>query len=199
MANVIMSKQFTKDLDVDGSLRPRAWEFLHKLMADHTVPGLHIEPINGSRDSRVRTGRVNDNYRAVLFLVAEQPEPNFVLAAIKKHDEANRLAARLTLRVNPVNGVLEFFDEDAVVTAPEPQPVVRPRVEDDVPRPLSGFKTSELIDVLGLLTPLAEAAVTAADEDALLSLAAEAPAWQADSLLQLATGTAPEDIAAALR
>ncbi|SDM41768.1 UvrD/REP helicase N-terminal domain-containing protein [Geodermatophilus siccatus] len=199
MANVIMSKQFTKDLDVDGSLRPRAWEFLHKLMADHTVPGLHIEPINGSRDSRVRTGRVNDNYRAVLFLVAEQPEPNFVLAAIKKHDEANRLAARLTLRVNPVNGVLEFFDEEAVVTAPGPQPVIRPRVEDDVPGPLSGFKTSELTDVLGLPAPLAEAAVTAGDEDALLSLAADAPAWQADALLQLATGTAPEDIAAALR
>jgi superfamily I DNA/RNA helicase len=199
MASVTMSKQFTKDLDVDGSLRPRAWEFLHKLMSDHTVPGLHIEPINGSRDSRIRTGRVTDNYRAVMFLVAEQPEPSFVLAAIKKHDEANRLAERLTLRVNPVNGVLEVLDE-AVTPAIPPAPLERPRAHvEDVPGPLSGFRVSELTDVLGLPAPLAEAAVAAADEDGILAIATEAPAWQADALLQLATGVAPDDIAAALR
>jgi superfamily I DNA/RNA helicase len=196
MANVIMSKQFTKDLDLDGSLRPRAWEFLHKLMTDHTVPGLHIEPINGSRDSRIRTGRVTDHYRAVLFLVAEQPEPNFVLAAIKGHDEANRLAERLTLRVNPVNGVLELLDEGAT---PPPVGPDRRRVADAAPGPLSGFKASELTGVLGLPAALAEAAVTAADEEGLLAIAVDAPAWQADALLQLATGTSAEDIAAALR
>jgi superfamily I DNA/RNA helicase len=134
-----------------------------------------------------------------MFLVAEQPEPSFVLAAIKKHDEANRLAERLTLRVNPVNGVLELLDE-AVTPAIPPAPLERPRAHvEDVPGPLSGFRVSELTDVLGLPAPLAEAAVAAADEDGILAIATEAPAWQADALLQLATGVAPDDIAAALR
>src|SRR3954463_13183483 len=125
MASVTMSKQFTRDLDVDGSLRPRAWEFLHKLMSDHTVPGLHIEPIIGSRDSRIRTGRVTDNYRAVMFLVAEQPEPSFVLAAIKKHGEPNRLPGGPPPPVNPVNGAREVLQEAAPPAIP-PAPLERP-------------------------------------------------------------------------
>ncbi|HLS49764.1 MAG TPA: ATP-dependent helicase, partial [Actinomycetaceae bacterium] len=111
MATVTLAKQFTKQIDVDGSLKNRAWDFLRKVMSDPTAPGLHIEPIVGSRDSRVRTGRINDGYRAVMFLVDEDPEPAYVLAAIAAHDDANALAERLVLRTNPVNGVVELLNE----------------------------------------------------------------------------------------
>ena len=38
-------------------------------------------------DKRVRTARVDLNYRAVLFAVAEKPEPMWLLAAIQTHDD----------------------------------------------------------------------------------------------------------------
>src|SRR3954454_15550171 len=113
MSNITLSRQFKKSLDIDGSLKKRAWDFLTKLMEDPTAPGLHIEPIKGAKDTRVRTGRVNDGVRAVMFLVAEQPEPHFVLAAVAEHDEANSLAERIVLTTNPVSGVLEVREDQA--------------------------------------------------------------------------------------
>ena len=44
---------------LDGSVRAQAMTFLQKLSTDDTTPGLHVEPIAHSTDSRVRTGRVN--------------------------------------------------------------------------------------------------------------------------------------------
>lgn len=193
MANVIMSKQFSRDLEVDGSIRQRAWDFLTKLMNNPAQPGLHIEPINGAVDSRVRTGRVSDNYRAVMF---ETAPDQYVLAAIKKHDEANSLAERVTLRVNPVSGVLEIEATPSAVAAPAARVA---EAATPVAGPLSVFSLVELTDVVGLSPDIALAARAAADEDELLVVAGGAPAWQADALLSLATGRAPAEIAAELR
>ena len=66
MANIIMSKLAGK---LDPSVKKKAYVFLEKLSEDDTSPGLHIEPITNSADDKVRTGRVDQFYRAVLFRV----------------------------------------------------------------------------------------------------------------------------------
>ena len=45
MAQIIMAKQFSKDLDIDGSIQGPAWRFLGRLMEDHTTgsPSEQIE------------------------------------------------------------------------------------------------------------------------------------------------------------
>ena len=63
-STIVMSKQANK---LDGSLKAKAFTFLSKLAADDAVPGLHIEKVENCRDSRVRTGRVDKQFRAVLF------------------------------------------------------------------------------------------------------------------------------------
>jgi hypothetical protein len=185
MASLIFAQQFQKDLDVDGSLKNRAWDFVRKVMTDPTAPGLHIEPINGSRDPRVRTGRVNDNFRAVMFLVREDPEPAYLMAAIKPHNEANTLAKRILLQTNPINGVVEILDEPADVV-PAPPPTARPAEEPT--GPLVGFKPAELEGV-GIAPHIATRATSAATEEQLLTALEGAPPWQADVLLAIATGT----------
>jgi hypothetical protein len=67
MPQIVMGPSQTGTLD--SSVKKQAYAFLEKLSTDDTLPGLHIEPINNSADVRVRTGRVNDFYRAVLFKV----------------------------------------------------------------------------------------------------------------------------------
>ena len=63
--------------------------FIKKLFEDDTLPGLHIEPIKGSIDPKVRTGRVNDMYRAVLFKVQSSAgEPHYIFTGVWPHDEA---------------------------------------------------------------------------------------------------------------
>jgi superfamily I DNA/RNA helicase len=185
MASLILAQQFQKDLDVDGSLKNRAWDFVRKVMTDPTAPGLHIEKIVGSRDIRVRTGRVNDNFRAVMFLVREDPEPAYLLAAIKPHDEANTLAERILLQTNPINGVVEILDEPADVLPASPL-TARPAKEPT--GPLVGFKPAELEEV-GIAPHIASRATSAATDEQLLTALEGAPPWQADVLLAVATGT----------
>jgi len=195
-----MSRTFRKSLDLDGSIKKRAWDFLQKLMDDPSSPGLHIEPIKGARDPRVRTGRVSDDVRAVMFLVAEQPDKHFVLAAIGKHDPTTALAERIVLTTNPVSGVLEVHEEPQPGApgqrATEP---VTPEPTSPATGPLACFSPAEL-EAVGISPALAARAVTCPDEDALIAAATGRgiPPWQGDVLVALATGTAVDDVLATL-
>lgn len=103
--SLIMTKQGNK---LDAGLRKQAFTFLQKITEDDTLPGLHIEPIKGAVDPRVRTGRVDQGYRAVLFKLTQGRDTTYVFHGIFPHDEANRLAERIELRVNPLNGMPEI-------------------------------------------------------------------------------------------
>lgn len=196
MAQVIMAKQFSKDLDVDGSLKAQSWEFCQKLMADHRAGGLHIEPINGSADDRVRTGRVTQNYRAVLFLVdPDVSEPTFLIAAIKKHDEANRLAERLVLKFNPVNGLPELTETVGAATPPTARAVPASlRADINWFSPMLAFSEAELTLRVGISPEVAAAVRSSQSESLMFELIDSAPGWQSDALLSLATGVSIDDV-----
>lgn len=105
---------------VDASVRKQAFSFLEKLAEDDTRPGLHVEPINGSVDPRVRTARVDKFYRAVLFKVQGQAsEAHYVYVGILPHDDAIAVAKKARLKVNPVNGIAELV----MATEPRETPV----------------------------------------------------------------------------
>lgn len=127
MATLIMTRMKDK---LDPSMKQKAFTFLEKLARDDTLPGLHIEPIVGSVDARVRTGRVDDNFRAVLFKLTATAGTSYVVHGFWPHDRANSIAERVTLTINPVNGVPEIKEVvDAalarvMVDAPRPTPPV---------------------------------------------------------------------------
>ena len=104
MPTLIWSK--VKD-GLDPSMKKKAYTFFEKLREDDTLPGLHIEPIKGSVDRRVRTGRVDDNFRCILFKISTDDDPVYVIHGVWPHDKANALAERVRLSMNPINGVPE--------------------------------------------------------------------------------------------
>src|SRR3979411_464507 len=106
---VVFSKEFHKDVDVDGSLKAKAWDFVRKLNTDADLTGLDFKQPQGAVDKRVRTARVDLNYRAVLFDISVGGEAFHGLAAIKPHKDAYKVAESLELRVNPVNGIVEVL------------------------------------------------------------------------------------------
>ena len=89
MPTIIMSKPASK---LEPSLKKKAYAFLEKLGEDDTSPGLHIEPIAHSADDKVRTGRVDQSYRAVLFRIPGKNESAYVFYGIWPHDEAIAVA-----------------------------------------------------------------------------------------------------------
>src|ERR1700733_12293009 len=105
MPTIIMSKPASK---LEPSLKKKAYAFLEKLGEDDTSPGLHIEPIANSADDKVRTGRVDQSFRAVLFRVPGTDQPAYEFYGIFPHDEAIAVAKRTRLKLNPVNGVAEI-------------------------------------------------------------------------------------------
>jgi len=67
MPNLVIASNNKAMPKLDGSLKHKVHDFFEKLNADHTSSSLHIEPIVNSKDSRVRTARVDQQFRAILF------------------------------------------------------------------------------------------------------------------------------------
>ena len=179
MPTIIMSKPASK---LEASVKKKAYAFLEKLSADDTAPGLHIEPITNSADNKVRTGRVDQFYRAVLFRVpgtASRPTCSRHLAA----RDAIAVAKKTRLEVNPVNGITE------IITVPDrrrpasgspaprpgpsgPRPAGRPPARRAAVAGRPGPGPPDPDRRLGIDGTLADRALAAADENALLALAA---------------------------
>ncbi|WP_432546134.1 3'-5' exonuclease [Kineococcus sp. SYSU DK004] len=218
MPQIVMGPNQTGALD--ASVKKQAYAFLEKLTENDALPGLHIEPINGSADDRVRTGRVNDFYRAVLFkLQGQASTATYVYLGVLPHDDAIAFAKKACLTVNPVNGIAELIiataeeqtpgsakppavspsppvaDPDPapqLTTAPEPSPTPSPLL------PSLGLDRAVLVDDIGIHPEVADAALTATSEDDLLGLAERIVQWQGIALLDLASGKSVQDTKAAL-
>ncbi|RSD22177.1 UvrD-helicase domain-containing protein [Amycolatopsis eburnea] len=189
MATVVFAKEFQKNLSVEGSLKPRAWDLLTKLSADHDLTGLDLKIPKGARDPRVRTARVTDNHRAVLFAAGSTDDQYYLLVAIRPHDEAYEYAAQVTMRANPANGVFEVLHDTEL-----PRPRWSRGGETEENRPLLvPYRPSEL-ESIGILPELAARAVELVDENDLEDLCLHAPTWQAHALLDLACGLSLEQV-----
>lgn len=136
---------------LDGSIKKRAYDFLQKLQKNHTAPGLHIEPIVGARDPRVRTGRVNQQWRAVLYQLNAKDGAHFIYYGTWNHDEAIDIARRTVLNFNLALGTPEFTDAG---------PVEVPETPAAPPAPASGAAPH------GEAVAASEAAPTEAEEAA---------------------------------
>lgn len=192
----------------DQAVRAKIYTFLDKLSEDDTVPGLHIEPMQQPRDARVRTGRVDIQWRAVLFKIEPSGgEPAYVYAGTWHHDEAIRRARTTVLSMNPVNGLAVVRQELEAAGIGEELPVEpRLRRDDaaaDVSVPLltdRGYFVADLTDEFGFDPATAAAAFRLENEDALLDFASALQnAWQADVLISMGAGTALHEIKAGLR
>ena len=110
----------------------------------------------------MRTGRVDQFYRAVLFKLPGKGEPTYVFHGIWPHDDAIAVAKKTRLTWNPVNGVTEI-----TTVAPRPDPDSQPAAR--VARSGAcaatpsrcwsalGLDRKALVDVLGHRRALADA------------------------------------------
>lgn len=189
MAYVTLAKQKDK---LDGSVRKAEMDFLAKLQENDAAPGLHIEPIQNAQDGRVRTGRVNDMWRAVLFKLPLENDTHYIYWGIWPHDKAIEKAKNSVLRVNPVFGFMEVIEE----TAP-PAPAPTPPATSEKPIPDRGWVnglqthlwTQERLETeAGIHASFAQRALAAETEPAFFKVIDKAPDVQGLILLDLAKG-----------
>lgn len=128
-----------------------------------------------------------------MFLVVPGPDPTFLIAAIKKHDEANRLAERIVLTFNPVTGIPEVTHTDRPGSGqPKPKPPIGP--QSGWHNPMLAFSCTELTERLGISPEIVDECRQVSSEDELYLAIDEAPGWQSDALLALVTGDSIETV-----
>ena len=87
---------------VPRELTAAASQTLVKLMTNSESPGLHVEPIQQSADPRIRSIRVNRQYRILAFHLPTGGKDHWVVNGVYDHDDAYRIARTLYLRINPI-------------------------------------------------------------------------------------------------
>ncbi|WP_022909111.1 3'-5' exonuclease [Aestuariimicrobium kwangyangense] len=202
MPQIILGpQQYAPKKQVDGSVRGKAYSFLAKLAEDDSLPGLHIEPIVNSIDPRVRTGRVDDFWRAVLFKVqGHEQEAIYVYLGVWPHDAASAFAMRAQLKVNPVNGIAELLlADEPVVLSPPIRPVTPEQTQPVEPLLVRlGLTLAALTDDLGLDHEVAELALECLEAEDIVELAALVTGWQGVALIDLSAGRSIEAVKEAL-
>lgn len=202
MPNLVMSSAFSKQ-QLEKDIRALAFEFLTKLSADDTSPSLHIEPISNSVDPRVRTGRVNIQYRAVIYKIGhDNGEPTYLFAGVWNHDDAIAYAKTHMLRVNPVNGVAELIEQsqsDEAVAAAPAAPAVKAIAHQTPALKAKSYFPSDLVEGFGFSQGFADHVFTLVTEEDVRAYAATLPTtWHAEVLDGMLAGMTVEDIKSAL-
>lgn len=238
---------------LEKSIQSKVLTFILKVQQDDSLTGLDIKIPQNVQDKAVRTARVDKSLRAVMFRLQSSASGmnHYVLVGVYPHDDAYEVASKLSLRVNPINGVTELIEnpiadvaaapvvQDNVpaagvpvadapaVEAPEPDEVTEAAatpaevrtheqtaddaaVEDaqrSAPGPAVGEKhvgrtltkvgRDVMVESLGMGESIVDRALTTATVDELLELLAgtTVPEWQADALLDLASGSSADEVA----
>lgn len=133
---------FYRAIEDRYNLGTQILDFYNKLLEDPTNPALHVEPIKNAADKRVRTARVTQKYRAVLFELHSSKGTDFVVIDILNHDDAIKLAKSKTLVVNAVTGSTSLVD----AVSPEIAPLVpEEEIESRAKRRLAELVAEEAI------------------------------------------------------
>src|SRR4051794_16757264 len=152
-------------------------------------------------DPRVRTGRVDSFWRALMFKVQGQGQDAiYVYLGVWPHDEANAFGVKAKLQVNPVNGIAELLLDDTPLVAASP-PLHVQDAEVGPPEPLLtilGLSIEALVSDLGLDQEVAELAFECADADEIVELAALVTGWQGVALIDLSAGKSVDSVKEAL-
>lgn len=81
---------------------------ISKFGVDSRSSGLHLEPFKRSRDSRVRSIRIDRDYRAIVR--APDKGTTHLLLWVDKHDDAYKWAERHECKINPETGAVQIYD-----------------------------------------------------------------------------------------
>src|SRR5690606_29758441 len=110
---VALSQEFLLRLGkLPSAVHARIVKWALKFQQDPKSPGINYETIRGARDPNLRSVRIDQDWRGIVF----KPEKGdlYILLHVDHHDDAYRWAERRKMAVNPVTGALQLGSLEAV-------------------------------------------------------------------------------------
>ncbi|MFH0946925.1 MAG: UvrD-helicase domain-containing protein, partial [Planctomycetota bacterium] len=157
-------------------------EFTEKFRLDPTSSGINFERIEGARDQKVRSVRIDQPYRAI---VVHPPRGDvFLCVWVDHHQEAYDWARNKVFEVNPKSGVLQLYTVQEGSAQAETPAAPAKQVE----KALFDAVDDEELVLAGVPAPLLASVRALKYEHELDALAPHLPADAADLLYLLASG-----------
>jgi hypothetical protein len=171
--------------------------------SDPTATGINYEKINQARDKNLRSVRIDQDWRGIVF----KPDKGdvYVLMYADKHDDAYRWAVNKRIAINPVTGAMQVFATEAKVESAliDSRIKIRPisirlhhrnLEQTDLPiRPYSGLSDKELLS-LGLPEDLISQVRMISTEEELDILQPDLPVEAYEGLFLVMAGDKVSDI-----
>jgi hypothetical protein len=153
-----------------------------RFQSDPTATGINYETIKGSRDACLRSVRIDQDWRGIVFKPAQGDV--YVLLYVDHHDDAYRWAENRRIAINPVTGAMQIVLTEEIV-----ETVASPELSDDLP-PSGLFSQFSDRDLLSIGTPEAHLPMVRAivNENQLDVLQAKLPVEAYEGLFLLAAG-----------
>ncbi|WP_237174094.1 UvrD-helicase domain-containing protein [Paracandidimonas lactea] len=130
---VALSQDFLGQLaKLPSGVYAKVMKWATRFQADPTSPGINYENINGARDPNLKSVRVDNDWRGIVFKPTKGDV--YVLLYVDHHDEAYRWAENKRLAINPVTGAMQLVVLEQVVQQESvPEAAIEPSaVQDEV-------------------------------------------------------------------
>lgn len=163
----------------------KARETITKFQHDPTSPGLNYEKIQGAKDQRLRSIRVDQDYRGIV-LKSEKGDA-YILLWVDKHDDAYAWARRRSSSVHPLSGAIQIVEVLETDESPLESPVETPSAPEDAPDVFASFSDADLRQ-LGATDEMIPIIRSIKDEPALETLSRRFTPQVYEALFMLACG-----------
>lgn len=181
---------FSSHNQLPRKIQNKVSEFINRFRQSPTRSGLNYESIKGSRDKRLKSVRVDLDYRAIVL----KPETGntYLLLWVDQHDDAYQWARRKVCQINQVSGSVQIIDVEQVEATTEKlkqshqQPEAQPKRFDAI-----ADRDLMRLGVPEILLPAVREIVSDRDVEELLP---HLPKEASDGIFMLAAGYPLPDI-----
>ena len=111
---VALAQDFLANLaTLSTAVQGKVLRWALRFQSDPTSNGINYEPINGARDRNLKSVRIDQDWRGIVF---KPPAGDiYVLMYVDHHDDAYRWAEGRRVAVNPTTGALQVFAVESLV------------------------------------------------------------------------------------
>lgn len=162
--------------------------FINKFRADPMTPGLNYEKIEGAKDPNMRSVRIDQSYRGIVY----KPETGnvYMLLWVDNHDEAYNWAKNKVYKIHPEIGSIQVIEVEETSVEPEPVAVSEPEEQQGLFSHIKDYYLLKL-GVPEIQIPLVRSLKTEKDLD---EAAVELPQEAYEALFFIAAGDSLEDV-----
>ncbi|MFH1872614.1 MAG: UvrD-helicase domain-containing protein [Pseudomonadota bacterium] len=111
---VALAQDFLANLGtLTSAVQGKILKWALRFQSDPTSNGINYEPINGARDKNLKSVRIDQDWRGIVF---KPPAGDvYVLMYVDRHDAAYHWAEGRRIAVNPATGALQVYAVESMV------------------------------------------------------------------------------------